>query len=63
LLDRKGKACLSRIEGFFCVMEKIHSKALDNTAKVIFVDHMGTCLVDAVHHGNEQEVIQELKKA
>jgi DNA-binding FrmR family transcriptional regulator len=44
-------------------MEKIHSKALDNTAKVIFVDHMGTCLVDAVHHGNEQEVIQELKKA
>jgi CsoR family transcriptional regulator, copper-sensing transcriptional repressor len=38
-------------------------KALDNTAKLIFVDHMETCLVDAVHHGNEQEVIQDMKKA
>ncbi|HWO75991.1 MAG TPA: metal-sensing transcriptional repressor [Bacillus sp. (in: firmicutes)] len=38
-------------------------KALDNTAKLIFVDHMETCLVDAVLNGNEQEVIQDMKKA
>ena len=38
-------------------------KALDNTAKIIFVDHMETCLVDSVHHGNEKEVIEDMKKA
>jgi len=38
-------------------------KALDNTAKLLFTDHMETCLVDAVHRGNEQEVIQAMKKA
>jgi DNA-binding FrmR family transcriptional regulator len=29
-------------------------KALDNTAKLILTDHMETCLVDAVHEGNEE---------
>ncbi|HEO8418850.1 MULTISPECIES: metal-sensing transcriptional repressor [Niallia] len=38
-------------------------KALDNTAKVIFMDHMENCLVDAVHQGNESEVIEDMKKA
>lgn len=38
-------------------------KALDNTAKIIFADHMENCLVDAVHQGNEHEVIEEIKKA
>lgn len=38
-------------------------KALDNTAKLIFTDHMETCLVDAVHEGNEQDVLQDIKKA
>jgi CsoR family transcriptional regulator, copper-sensing transcriptional repressor len=38
-------------------------KALDNTAKLIFTDHMENCLVDAVHQGNEQEVIKDIKKA
>jgi DNA-binding FrmR family transcriptional regulator len=38
-------------------------KALDNTAKLIFADHMENCLVDAVHQGNEQEVIDDIKKA
>lgn len=38
-------------------------KALDNTAKLIFTDHMENCLVDAVHQGNEQEVLQDIKKA
>jgi CsoR family transcriptional regulator, copper-sensing transcriptional repressor len=38
-------------------------KALDNTAKIIFSDHMENCLVDAVHQGNEQEVLQDIKKA
>ena len=32
-------------------------KALDNTAKLIFTDHMENCLVDAVHQGNEKEVL------
>ena len=38
-------------------------KALDNTAKVILQDHLETCVVDAVHHGNEDSVLEELKKA
>ncbi|SMQ77990.1 DNA-binding transcriptional regulator, FrmR family [Bacillus sp. OV166] len=38
-------------------------KALDNTAKLIFTDHMENCLVDAVHKGNEQEVLKDIKKA
>jgi len=38
-------------------------KALDNTAKLIFTDHMENCLVDAVHQGNEKEVLQDIKKA
>jgi CsoR family transcriptional regulator, copper-sensing transcriptional repressor len=38
-------------------------KALDNTAKLILTDHMETCLVDAVHKGNEQEVLYDIKKA
>lgn len=38
-------------------------KALDNTAKLIFTDHMENCLVEAVHQGNEQEVLQDIKKA
>jgi DNA-binding FrmR family transcriptional regulator len=33
-------------------------KALDNTSKLIFADHMENCLVNAVHQGNEQEVLQ-----
>ena len=38
-------------------------KALDNTAKLILTDHMETCLVDAVHEGNEKEVLLDIKKA
>lgn len=38
-------------------------KALDNTAKLIFTDHMESCLVDAVHQGNEEKVLQDIKKA
>ncbi|MEH7226191.1 metal-sensing transcriptional repressor [Bacillus sp. JJ1566] len=38
-------------------------KALDNTAKLVLTDHMETCLVDAVHEGNEDIVIKDIKKA
>lgn len=38
-------------------------KALDNTAKLILSDHLETCLVNAVHQGNEDEVIHDIKKA
>ncbi|MDQ0999746.1 DNA-binding FrmR family transcriptional regulator [Neobacillus niacini] len=38
-------------------------KALDNTAKLILTDHIETCLVDAVQKGNEQEVLNDIKKA
>jgi DNA-binding FrmR family transcriptional regulator len=38
-------------------------KALDSTAKVIFADHMESCLVDAIHQGNEDQVLNDLKKA
>lgn len=38
-------------------------KALDNTAKLIFTDHMENCLVDAVHQGDEQKVLGDIQKA
>lgn len=38
-------------------------KALDNTAKLVLTDHIETCLVNAVHQGNEQQVLQDMKKA
>ncbi|MGG1575388.1 metal-sensing transcriptional repressor [Fictibacillus sp. NRS-1165] len=38
-------------------------KALDNTAKLIFADHMENCLVNAVHEGNEEKVLLDIKKA
>lgn len=38
-------------------------KALDSTAKVLLKDHLETCVVDAVHHGNEKDVLQALNKA
>jgi CsoR family transcriptional regulator, copper-sensing transcriptional repressor len=38
-------------------------KALDNTAKLILTDHMENCLVGAVHNGNEEQVLQDIKKA
>lgn len=38
-------------------------KALDSTAKVLLKDHLETCVIDAVYHGNEAEVLQDLNKA
>lgn len=38
-------------------------KAIDSTAKVVFADHMENCLVNAVHKGNEEQVMNDLKKA
>jgi CsoR family transcriptional regulator, copper-sensing transcriptional repressor len=38
-------------------------KALDSTAKVLLKDHLETCVVEAVYHGNEAEVLRDLNKA
>lgn len=38
-------------------------KALDNTAKLLLTDHIETCVVDAVHQGNEEQVLEDMKKA
>jgi CsoR family transcriptional regulator, copper-sensing transcriptional repressor len=38
-------------------------KALDNTAKLLLKDHLEGCVVDAVHKGNEHEVLADLHKA
>lgn len=38
-------------------------KALDNTAKLLLTDHIETCVVDAVRHGNEEQVLEDMKKA
>lgn len=38
-------------------------KALDAAAKLLLKDHLENCVVDAVHHGNEKQVIDELNKA
>ncbi|MFT9599885.1 metal-sensing transcriptional repressor, partial [Mesobacillus sp.] len=32
-------------------------KALDSTAKVLLKDHLESCVVDAVHHGNQDKVL------
>lgn len=37
-------------------------KALDNAAKLLLKDHLESCVVDAVHHGNEQKVLSDLNK-
>jgi len=38
-------------------------KALDGAAKLLLKDHLESCVVDAVHHGNQNKVISDLNKA
>lgn len=38
-------------------------KALDGAAKLLLKDHLENCVVDAVHHGNEKQIIAELNHA
>lgn len=38
-------------------------KALDSAAKVLLKDHLESCVVDAVHHGNQAKVLDDLNKA
>ncbi|MFS0553205.1 metal-sensing transcriptional repressor [Brevibacillus sp. 179-C9.3 HS] len=38
-------------------------KALDSVSKVIFNDHIESCLIEAVHHGGEEPVLADIKKA
>jgi CsoR family transcriptional regulator, copper-sensing transcriptional repressor len=38
-------------------------KALDNAAKLLLKDHLESCVVDAVHHGNQDQVLADLNKA
>jgi DNA-binding FrmR family transcriptional regulator len=38
-------------------------KALDNTAKILLKDHLESCIVDAVRHGNQDKVLHDLNKA
>jgi DNA-binding FrmR family transcriptional regulator len=38
-------------------------KALDGAAKVILKGHLESCVVHAVHEGNEETVLQDLHKA
>ncbi|KAF4324930.1 hypothetical protein G195_001739 [Phytophthora kernoviae 00238/432] len=38
-------------------------KALDGAAKLLLKDHLESCVVNAVHQGNEEAVLAELNKA
>lgn len=38
-------------------------KALDGAAKLLLKDHLESCVVDAVHHGNQEKVLNDLNKA
>ncbi|MCF6095223.1 metal-sensing transcriptional repressor [Microaerobacter geothermalis] len=38
-------------------------KALDNVGKLILQDHLEGCVVEAIEHGNQEEVIHDLQKA
>ncbi|ANY66588.1 cytosolic protein [Paenibacillus sp. BIHB 4019] len=37
-------------------------KALDNAAKLLLKDHLESCVVDAIHHG-EKKTLEDLNKA
>lgn len=38
-------------------------KALDKAAKLLLKDHLESCVVNAVHHGNEEQVLEDLNRA
>ncbi|WP_310828778.1 metal-sensing transcriptional repressor [Paenibacillus pedocola] len=38
-------------------------KALDKAAKLLLKDHLENCVVKAVHHGNQDKVLEDLNKA
>lgn len=38
-------------------------KALDKAAKLLLKDHLENCVVDAVHHGNQEKVLKDLNQA
>jgi DNA-binding FrmR family transcriptional regulator len=38
-------------------------KALDSAAKLLLKDHLESCVVDAVNHGNQDQVLADLNKA
>ncbi len=38
-------------------------KALDGAAKLLLKDHLESCVVNAVHHGEEDKVLADLNKA
>lgn len=38
-------------------------KALDGAAKLLLKDHLESCVVDAVHHGNQERILADLSKA
>ncbi|MCM3431720.1 metal-sensing transcriptional repressor [Brevibacillus agri] len=38
-------------------------KALDKAAKLLLKDHLESCVVDAVLHGNQEKVLEDLHKA
>ncbi|MBY0009675.1 metal-sensing transcriptional repressor [Paenibacillus typhae] len=38
-------------------------KALDKAAKLLLKDHLENCVVKAVHHGNQEQVLEDLNKA
>jgi CsoR family transcriptional regulator, copper-sensing transcriptional repressor len=38
-------------------------KALDSTAKVILKEHLETCVIEAIYHGNQDDVVKNLNKA
>ncbi|WP_410514660.1 metal-sensing transcriptional repressor [Paenibacillus sp. BR2-3] len=38
-------------------------KALDNAAKLLLKDHLESCVVDAVHRGDQDKVLADLNKA
>ncbi|QJC54357.1 metal-sensing transcriptional repressor [Paenibacillus albicereus] len=38
-------------------------KALDSAAKLLLKDHLESCVVHAVHNGNEKKTLEDLNKA
>lgn len=38
-------------------------KALDNAAKVLLFDHLESCVIHASEHGDQEEILDDLKQA
>lgn len=57
-MAKEGREC-----GDLLIQLAAIRSALDNCGKLILKDHLQGCVVDAVKHGDEDKVLEDLNKA